>query len=231
MKDSLNNSSEHEAAFVRSYRDCHWGGGSGPGSRADSTVPYRKMLEDVLRRHGVRRVVDLGCGDWQFSRLIDWKGIDYLGVDVVPAMIREHTAKFARDNIRFARGDIRQFEMPEADLFIIKDLLQHWPTADIRSFLKRMGRRRMLVTNTLSQPFRRPVNSEIPLGDYRPLALLEAPFKLRRAEILLEYEAEPGDHKQVLLVNGPPATGRAPNSNVKERVAAPTGKKSATKQR
>ena len=199
MKKSV--STEHEAAFSRSYQDRHWGGGSGPGSRADTTVPYRRALARVLKSHGIRRVVDLGCGDWQFSRLINWTGIDYLGVDVVPGMIRAHTAKFARDNIRFAAGDIRHYEMPDADLYIIKDLLQHWPTAEIRAFLKHMGRRRMLITNTLSQPFRRPVNSEIPLGDYRPLALLEPPFKLRHAEVLLEYDAEPGDHKQMLLVN------------------------------
>jgi len=142
-----------------------------------------------------------------------------LGVDVVPGVIQQHTAKHARDNIRFTSADIRHYEMPDADLYILKDLLQHWPTAEIRAFLRRMGKRRMLITNTLSQPFRRPVNSEISLGDYRPLALLAKPFSLRRAEILLEYDAEPGDHKQVLLVNGPqtPKPARKP-------VAKRTGK-------
>jgi len=41
------------------------------------TGPYRTSLEDFIRANGVRSVLDYGCGDWQFSRLIDWQQAFY----------------------------------------------------------------------------------------------------------------------------------------------------------
>jgi SAM-dependent methyltransferase len=64
-----------------------WGAGSGPGSASHETIAYRAFLQGFLQWNRVRSVVDLGCGDWQFSRFIDWSGVDYTGVDVVAPVI------------------------------------------------------------------------------------------------------------------------------------------------
>src|SRR5258708_3166902 len=92
---------EHARVFNRYYRSDAWiGGGSGSGSTPSVTAPYRDFLTSFLRENNIRSVVDLGCGDWQFSRLIDWSGIDYLGVDV-SGVVLENTSKFAKPGIRF----------------------------------------------------------------------------------------------------------------------------------
>jgi hypothetical protein len=59
-----------------------WGHGSGGGSSPINTRGYRRFLQNFLRKNNIKSVVDLGCGDWQFSHLIDWKGIRYSGFDV-----------------------------------------------------------------------------------------------------------------------------------------------------
>src|SRR6478735_6812488 len=69
--------------FEHIYRNDLWHGGSGPGSLPSVNRPYVRFLHGFLRANQIQTVVDLGCGDWQFSRRIDWGGARYLGLDVV----------------------------------------------------------------------------------------------------------------------------------------------------
>jgi hypothetical protein len=72
----------------RIYADGAWGkdgagkGTSGTGSTLEITREYRAYVEDFLKKHSVKSVVDAGCGDWTFSSAIDWGDASYLGVDI-----------------------------------------------------------------------------------------------------------------------------------------------------
>jgi len=198
----VSNALKHRAAFARIYEANEWGDGSGPGSRRASTKPYRQVLERILFNRRIRRVVDLGCGDWRFSRLVNWSGIEYLGIDVVPQVIKSDLAQYSSHNVHFRCADFRSRPLPDAELYILKDVLQHWPTGQILSFLKRMAGKQMLITNTVWHGAL-PVNTDISAGEYRPLDLLGHPFHLRNAKIVLEYFDGREDYKRVLLVNSP----------------------------
>src|SRR5215831_10339636 len=82
----------NQQIFSDVYQSHSWLGDSrsGPGSDPERTVEYRRLLQQFLREHEIRRVLDLGCGDWSFSRLIDWDGISYVGVDVVASVINNN---------------------------------------------------------------------------------------------------------------------------------------------
>ena len=191
----------HARVFEKVYRLRAWGQGSGPGSRENSTEAYRMALQYVLKGWKIRRVIDLGCGDWEFSRLLDWSEIEYLGLDVVSTIIENNTIKYSNATIRFECADIRYTTL-KADLFIFKDVLQHWPTQDVQQFLNRMRGKRMLITNTHTKAHA-TTNSDIELGEFRPLSLLAFPFKLGpSARMLLEY-AVPGndEQKQVIFID------------------------------
>jgi hypothetical protein len=94
--------------------------------------------------------------------------------------------------------------LPEAKLYIVKDVLQHWPIREIRFFLSRMKGRCMLITNTIGQP-QRPqcarTNSDIGVGGFRPLDLALEPFRVPDIQVCLDYEAVPGDFKRTILVS------------------------------
>ena len=97
-------------AFRTIYQSHSWGGKSksGPGSDPNSTRRYRRALARFMRKNRVRSVVDLGCGDWASSRLIDWSGIDYLGLDAVPEVVERNQRAFGRTGIRFEVAECRR---------------------------------------------------------------------------------------------------------------------------
>lgn len=84
---------KHAEVFNEIYQKNLWGHGSGPGSIPQNTEPYRWYLHNFIRANGIRSVLDVGCGDWQISSLMDWNGIDYVGVDV-SSVVLNNTKKF-----------------------------------------------------------------------------------------------------------------------------------------
>ena len=151
----------HAEVFARLYAEDGWAGGSGTGSNPDAAAPFCRFTERYLERHQIRSVLDLGCGDGQIAQAISWGPARYTGIDVVP-----------RHGI--TAGDIRICPWPAADLVLIKDVLQHWPTADIRALLPRLRQHaHVLVTNSASGI---RTNTDIEPGGFRSLDLAAAPF-------------------------------------------------------
>ena len=168
----------HRDIFNQIYSNNLWGSGSGTGSLAENTVEYRKYIHNFIRTNQIRSVVDIGCGDWQFSKLIDWRGIHYIGVDVSDVVL-SNTQQFAREGVSFLHADARTDLLPTADLLIMKDVMQHWTNNDILTFLPRLSNfQQALITNGFHPALRNMVNSDIPVGQYRPVDLRISPFNL-----------------------------------------------------
>ncbi len=194
----------HKETFDHIYRSDVWGSGSGAGSDPDITGPYYRFLADFIRDHRITSVVDAGCGDWQSTQFMDWTGIDYLGLDVSPVVL-ENTRRFARETVRFAEMDVRR-GLPGADLLIMKDVLQHWPNADIIAFLPNLRRFRFaLLTNDCELRTGEPVNAPIAAGEWRGIDLSREPFKVR-GTWMGRMKADYGE-KRIFLVQGAGATG------------------------
>ena len=169
--------------FSDVYEADLWNGGSGPGSAPENTVEYRDFLSgylDVLRALTTDgRVVDLGCGDWRIGELVDWTGLEYVGVDVVPSVIEANQRRDTPDNVSFVCLDALTEELPGGDVLIVKDVLQHWPNADVLRLLDAAEERFTftVVTNDVSSKSHpAKVNSDIALGDWRPIDIERAPF-------------------------------------------------------
>ncbi len=165
-----------EEEFTRAYKDGRWHHGSGSGSSAANTVAYRRFVEEYVRRHAVRQVVDVGCGDWQFSRLIDWGTASYLGVDVVAGLVAVNQVRYGSARVRFAWADILSHEWTVPDgtgLVLVKDLLQHWPDAAVAMLRGKLAGHRALLTYDLGD------GPDIEAGCYRPLDLAARGWPVR----------------------------------------------------
>jgi SAM-dependent methyltransferase len=194
------------AIFSKIYTDKIWGannqgeGFSGPGSTIEHTGKYRAFLQKFLADHDIQSVVDAGCGCWEFSKTIDWTGIDYQGFDVVEAVIKRNKALYGSDTIQFKVGDgTKENVLPPADLLLCKEVLQHLSFEDIEKFLRNLkSYKYCLITNDIHPFGGKTMNGDIQSGSYRCLDLREPPFCLK-AEEVLTYRAFPF-LKQVLLI-------------------------------
>jgi len=171
------------STFNRIYREGVWGtdpagkGISGSGSTLEITRDYRAYLERFIKEHRVQSVVDAGCGDWNFSRTIDWGGASYLGVDIASDVIDAVRRQHENGTIRFRVGDITE-ELPAADLLISKDVLQHLSNELVHKFIRnnlKKGRYKWaILTND-----RGSGNQDIMPGGYRAIDLSAAPFDVK----------------------------------------------------
>lgn len=188
-------SQNHEQIFSDIYKYQLWGtndageGSSGPGSTAKNTEIYRNFIQDFLKTFKINSVVDLGCGDWEFTKLINWDGIDYLGLDIVGLVIERNIKLYSSKSIQFRYGNALQEELPSADLLICKDVLQHLPNTDIMKIIKQLHKYKYcLLTNSINSSTLSSDNPDISIGDYRPLDLTKPPFNLDGFKIL-RYQA------------------------------------------
>lgn len=159
------------------------GYGSGVGSLPIHTRGYIRVLEQFLHDHRIKSVVDLGCGDWQFSRLISWDKVHYLGYDLVRSVIERNRAEFSTEGIEFHVFSGNFENLPPADLLIAKDVLQHWSNESIITFLPTLKRYQYsLITNCVN-PHGPTINVNIPDGKFRYLDLRLPPFNVSAKEL------------------------------------------------
>lgn len=133
------------------------------------------FLQEFFKTHNITSIVDAGCGDWQFSKNIDFSGITYQGFDVASFVINANTPRYSKDNISFHLYDGDFSKLPSADLLICKDVLQHLPIAKIKEFITILPRfKYALITNDIGTNN----NTEILPTQGRTLDLREDPFYL-----------------------------------------------------
>lgn len=175
--NSTQNISKSKTVFSDIYRDGRWGVGSGSGSAADRTADYRSFLEKFIKINQIRSVIDFGCGDWQFSRHIDWQDISYFGYDIVDSVIEKNNTDYASDRIKFEV--FRSFDqLPIVDLVICKDVFQHISNEMVLAYVKNLATKgRILLFTNDSNP-EHNLNENIDIGEWRSVKLDVAPFFL-----------------------------------------------------
>jgi SAM-dependent methyltransferase len=110
---------------------------SGSGSRAAYASPYCELIDSFIRKHKIKTVVDLGCGDFRVGRGIARPEISYIGVDVVQDLIAHNARTFGADHIRFQVADLTSGALPDGDLCLIRQVLQHLSNNEILMALER----------------------------------------------------------------------------------------------
>lgn len=174
-----------EAAFTQIYDKAIWArndqgkGSSGEGSTADTTFLYRCFLKNFFKENDIHSVVDGGCGDWEFSRLIDWQGINYTGYDVVKTVI-DSDAQYASPTIQFVHANFSTTDLPSADLFICKDVLQHLPNDVILALIPQLKKFKycLIINDTAVRSQAGNQSNVDTIGGYRLLDLSQPPFNL-----------------------------------------------------
>lgn len=189
MPASAIETAEALTVFSREYNapGGTWGGHSGAGSSTYSTLPYRVFLESFIVQNKIKHVTDIGCGDWQFSRLIDFSLTQYHGYDIVSEIIDRNQKDFGGPTVKFSVMPPKFDSIPRGELLVMKDVLQHLSNETIEFFIENVFPKFKccLLTNSYRK-LDTPQNSDIMAGGFRCLDLSTKPFNLD-GSYLLEF--------------------------------------------
>jgi SAM-dependent methyltransferase len=200
-------SSDLEQSFSAKYDAdlSDWGGSSGPGSDPFYNLSYRGFLESFIVLNRIRSIIDIGCGDWQFSKFLCLNGVNYLGLDIVGALIEENSRRYGGQNIRFRKMPGNKRDLPPANLLVMKDVLQHLPNAEIMDFHRTVfGKfQYCLITNSYRK-LETGTNHDILPGEFRCLDLKAPPFSFPGAYVL-QFSTGVWEEIRTLLITNVPA--------------------------
>jgi hypothetical protein len=133
--------------FKEIYRSKAWGSRhdarfcSGDGScREDVVGPYCERVNAFICKNHIQTIVDLGCGDFMVgSRLLNPQRT-YTAIDIVPELLEENRQRFAGMPVTFICRDIISDELPDADLCLVRQVLQHLSNKEILHILPKLAK-------------------------------------------------------------------------------------------
>lgn len=167
--------------FDNIYTTTHeWGGEdnlSGAGSTLENTVLYRQFVDDFISSNKIKSILDLGCGDFEVMRTLKNIGnVKYIGIDASKYIINKNKRLYGDFNKIFVHGTIADMNLPNYDLVIIKDVLQHLSNENIIKILDRMKTYKyIIIVNDIDNH----TNEDIEDGGFRPLDLEKPPFNIK----------------------------------------------------
>jgi hypothetical protein len=186
-------------AFIRTYRNKLWGKleddefFSGRGSLGKFTVSYVEWVTKFITEHEIRAIVDLGCGDFRIGQDICSANpvVNYIGVDIVPELIAYNQSQFGSERISFECANIIEGELPNGELCLIRQVLQHLSNQEISSVLANCKKfPYLLVTEGVYSGGRVRPNLDISHGPdtriykHSGVFLDRAPFNLQTENVL-----------------------------------------------
>ena len=126
-------------AFDIIYRNGWWGDRerpSGHGSYGVWADAFVDVIVKLVEAHGLRRIVDIGCGDFNIGRRIAPKVDSYLGLDVSSFIVERNKNRFFNmENVTFERFNLIERRPPPTDLIIVRQVLLHLTNQQIESAL------------------------------------------------------------------------------------------------
>ena len=173
------------------------GTGSGDGSGVGYTSAYRAFLERFMGERGVRSVLDVGCGDWQFSSLVNWGEREYVGTELVQPLVDRLRLEHGSALRRFQCVDLRRQMADRYDLAIVKDVAIHLPNADVIRLADNLS---PCCDVLYVYDHADGTAEDIAVGQYRALDLRAEPFKLH-GDIVYRFPKIHNAHKVVLHVS------------------------------
>ncbi len=187
-----------EAVFTEIYDKGLWGGRdslySGEGSRGHAAERYVATVRQFIRANAIASVVDLGCGDFVIGSRIADVCDHYTGVDIVKRAVDENMRRHASERVRFLQRNIIEGALPDADLCLIRQVLQHLSNAQIQRILGKLAKYRFVIVTEHypgAAEFKAPnldkahgAGTRVTRGS--AVCLDQPPFNVRSLELLLD---------------------------------------------
>ena len=146
------------------YEQHLWGGSefdfySGYGSHELHVVePYIKAITKFLKSHDNQLTIcDLGCGDFNIGKQLLPYTRNYIGVDIVPALIERNKQLFQFEHLELQCLDLAKDELPKTDCVILRQVLQHLSNTEINAIVKKLSNYKYII-----------LTEHLPTGNFIP---------------------------------------------------------------
>lgn len=148
---------------------------SGRGSTLLRTGVIRRTLPALLASVGARSLLDAPCGDFNWMRHVELKGIKYTGADVVRELIARNRQLYEDANRSFVVLDITSDQLPKTDVILCRDCFIHFSYVHTQAAIANFRRSdSMFLLATTHTSVRE--NREIRTGEWRSVNLELHPF-------------------------------------------------------
>lgn len=185
-------------AFENIYEEGYWGAEikSGAGSTLEATKVTRQIMSKLVQDYKITSIVDVACGDftWMPMVLSELENhVNYLGCDIVDKLVKAHQQKYPQ--YEFRSLDFVEEKVPQGDLVLCRDVLQHLPVKDIKKALiniSNCGAKYLLATTHIRRHgFRN--KRDIRPGKCSDRNLMGPPFNLPNPLIIYSEQYEGQD--------------------------------------
>jgi SAM-dependent methyltransferase len=216
ISDVLNRNRSNKDIFSKIYDNHQWGGEgdenfySGEGTYFKDVQIYIDTVSDFIKENNIKTVCEIGCGDFNVTgELLKKVDVEYTGLDVVPSLVEHLNKNYKSKNIHFLCVDASspRAEIPQVDLCIIRQVLQHLSNESILKILENTKHiPNLLITEHLpvipgeingdkvTNGYIR-LQNKIPSGVY----LDQAPFSTKIKKELLNLRLDDKNHTGELI--------------------------------
>jgi SAM-dependent methyltransferase len=186
-----------QEAFTRIYEKGLWGKSgdslqpffSGLGSHDQTIVStYIKSVQVFLSTFAEKpNVVDLGCGDFFVGSKIRPLCGNYIACDIVPKLIEFNKEKYKALSVDFRVLDLTSDELPNGDIVIVRQVLQHLSNEQILCGLPKISSKYKYLILTEHLPavkdfehnLDKPAGPDIRASIASGIVLTSPPFNLK----------------------------------------------------
>jgi SAM-dependent methyltransferase len=156
---------------------------SGGGSEMQNTKVIRRELPVLLQKFGIKSILDIPCGDWNWMKDVDLCGASYIGADIVEPLIGLNKANYT--NIDFRVLDLINDTLPKVDLIFVRDCLGHLSNDNVSLALRNCqesGSKYLLATSFTKWD----MNPDVEDGGWKCINLMIPPFQLNPIYLINE---------------------------------------------
>ena len=156
---------------------------SGGGSEMQNTKVIRRELPVLIQKFGIKSILDIPCGDWNWMKDVDLCGASYIGADIVEPLIGLNKANYT--NVDFRVLDLINDTLPKVDLIFTRDCLGHLSNDNVLKAIRNCqesGSKYLLATSFTKWD----MNPDIENGGWKCINLMIPPFQLNPIYLINE---------------------------------------------
>ena len=174
------------------------------------------LLVSLIVYNDIHKITEIGCGDfWIMRQVLDFLSknnysYNYDGIDVVDDLIEYNKNRFGSENIKFQCMDAADIStsLPEGDLIIIRQVLQHLCNSDIKEILNKTKTFKFVFVtehiyegNSVVYNIENPGSGDIRLSHRSGVYLEHLPYNYKNIVHLLKIPQYGGIIRSSLIIN------------------------------